>query len=251
MRKPALDRTQIAKIAGGVPQTIAALEKFFGEVAGMPSTLEEANALAGQALSAAAQALAMLAEVAAQLEQFAAAPAHQDALPDDDTEPRAHLGTLGAQNHDAVDITGGTAGLDAGTAGLPSVYLGGDRSTGLHRPAGNELAVSIGGTTLLRLASLLVTITGALTVTKQIAAQAPAGTPPLAVVSDALVETLYVARAAEADQAQNASTANYATDAGTAEQLADPSTFPAAATDLPTVIALANALRSAAISKGL
>jgi hypothetical protein len=39
--------------------------------------------------------------------------------------------------------------------------------------------------------------------------------------------------------------------AGTADSLASPTTFPAAATDLPTVITLANALRAAAISKGL
>lgn len=251
MRKLALDRAQIAKIAGGVPQTIAGLEKVLGDVAGMPSSIEEANALAGQALAAAMQALAVLMEVAAQADQLAAAPARQDELPTDDTAPHQHVGTLGTQNHDAVEITGGTAGLDAGTGAAPSFYLGGDRSTGLHRPAANEIAAAIGGATLLHLASLLVTITGALTVTKQIAAQAPEGTPPLAVVSDTLVETLYVARAAEADHAQNANTANYATDAGTAEQLANPSTFPDPATDLATVIDLVNALRSAALSKGL
>jgi hypothetical protein len=265
MRKPALNREQIAKIAQGVPQTIAALEKVFGDVAGMPSTIEEANALAGLALSTAAQALAILAGLAAEVEQFAAAPAHADIPPNDDTAPapphmpvetddttpRVQLGTLSGQNHDQVDITGGTAGLNAGTASAPSLHFGGDSNTGLYYAGPGYLAITVAAARILEMSTGLMKAFGTLAATGQIVTEAPEGTPPFSVSSDTLVDTLYVARAAESDHAQNANTANYATDAGTAEQLADPSTFPTAATDLPTVIALANALRSAAITKGL
>lgn len=62
------------------------------------------------------------------------------------------------------------------------------------------------------------------------------GTPPLTVASTTEVPNLYAARAASAD---------------TAAGLSSPHTFPADATDLPTVITLANALKAAAVAKGL
>lgn len=62
------------------------------------------------------------------------------------------------------------------------------------------------------------------------------GTPPLTVASSTQVPNLYAARAASADSAAG---------------LSSPHTFPADATDLPTVITLANALKAAAVAKGL
>lgn len=62
------------------------------------------------------------------------------------------------------------------------------------------------------------------------------GTAPFIVESTTPVDNLHVARATLADEAS---------------KLAAPTTLPAAATDLPTVITLANALRTAAIAKGL
>lgn len=65
------------------------------------------------------------------------------------------------------------------------------------------------------------------------------GTPPLTVASTTQVANLYAARAASADSADSA--------AG----LSSPHAFPADAADLPTVITLANALKAAAVAKGL
>jgi hypothetical protein len=74
------------------------------------------------------------------------------------------------------------------------------------------------------------------------------GTPPLSVASSTQVPNLYASRAATADTANTANTSNTA---NTAAALSSPHTFPADATDLPSVITLANALKAAATSKGL
>jgi hypothetical protein len=120
-----IDRATLAKFLPN-PQAIAAFEGMFKEVGqSLPDTVEAANALAAQALATAAQALAMLAELHVALEQLASAPAappltesDHDApvtIPTaeaDDLAPRPHMGTISTQNHDAVDIAGGTiAGL--------------------------------------------------------------------------------------------------------------------------------------------
>lgn len=216
MSRLALNRSQIAAIAQGVPQTISALETVFGDVAGFPSTIEEANALAGQALAAAQLSLSMLAVLADALAQLEGAPVATPYVEADDHTPRAHAGTVSTQNHDSIEITGGT---------IDNTPIGATTAA-----AGKFATLAASG---------------------QITSTVAAGTPPLVVASDTLVETLYVAHAANADEAAHALTANYATDAGAADHLTSPSSFPAAATDLPTAITLANALRAAAISKGL
>ena len=99
MPKLRLDRAAIAKLAQGVPQTIRALEEIFGDVDGtLPSTIEEANALAGQALALVQAQAALLSIMSEALERL-------------DTEPRVHLGTLASQDADHVEITGGNASL--------------------------------------------------------------------------------------------------------------------------------------------
>lgn len=67
----------------------------------------------------------------------------------------------------------------------------------------------------------------------QVTSTVATGTAPFVVASTTRVLNLNVARAGQADG------------------LTSPNSYPAPATDLPTVIALANALRSAAIAKGL
>lgn len=186
MPKLMLDRAAISRLAQGVPQTISALERVFGDVDGtLPTTIEEANALAGQALAVAQGALASLAVLAEAIAQLDAAPAPLPQIEQDDTAPRPHLGTMASQNADQVEISGGTAALS----------------------------------TLL--------------LSSQLTSSAPNGTPPFAVASTTRVTGLNVARA------------------GTADALTSPSTFPGEAIDLDTAIILVNALRAAAISKGL
>lgn len=151
-----LDRAAIAKIAQGVPQTIMALEQIFGDVDGtLPNTIEEAYALAGQALALAQAQGALLSMMAEALEQL-------------ESVPRAHLGTIASQNADQVEITGGTAALTS-----------------------------------------------------------------IAVTSTDKVDNLYAARAALADK------------------LGAPTDLPQAATDAASTQTLVNALRAAAIAKGL
>jgi hypothetical protein len=200
MPKLALDRAAISKIAQGVPQTISALEKAFGDVAGFPSTIEEANALAGQALAAAQSALSMLTVLADELAQLDGMPAPMPLVDPDDTAPRVHLGTMSVQDADAVEITGG--GVD------------------------NTI---IGATTAAEGNFTTLTASGQFTSTVAV------GTPPLVVTSTDLVDNLYVARAAHADSAD----------------LGEPTTYPANATDLPSALALVNALKAAATLKGL
>lgn len=72
-----------------------------------------------------------------------------------------------------------------------------------------------------------------LSLSGQLTSTVAVGAPPFVVTSTDKVVNLYADRASRADG------------------LGTPSTYPAAATDLPTVIALANALRTAAINKGL
>jgi hypothetical protein len=158
--RPLLDRAQLARLAQNVPQTIAGLERLVSDVGGMPSTIEEANALAGQALAAAQAALSLVAMLA------------------DELAPRAHLGTISSQNHDAVEITGGT--VDGA-------------------PVGATVAAAGKFTTLAA--------------SGQITSTVATGTPPMSVTSITKVSNLYVDRAALAD---NATHANAADSLGTA-----------------------------------
>lgn len=232
-----LSRDVLAKIAQGNHQAIRAFEQVLSDVSGtLPSTIEEANALAGSALAVAQTAVASLALLADTLARLECAPVAPPSVEADDMTPRAHLGTISSQDADRVEITGGTVGLDAGTAAQPSFYLGGDRTTGLYRSAADVVAVTIAGTKLLELATQLVTITGGINVSKQITSTVATGTAPLVVASTTKVANLYVDRAATAD---------------TASSLGAASSYPANATDLASCIALANALKAANTAKGV
>jgi hypothetical protein len=229
MPKLTLDRQTLAKFLPN-HQAIVAFEKVLTSTDEMPDVIEEALMQAAQAVVAAGQALAMLADLV------------------DDTLPRAQLGTLSAQNHDAVEITGGKIGLDAGTVGAPSFYLGGDTTTGLYRIAADNWGLSIAGVKLADYSATAAAYTQNVSTIKQLVSTVATGTAPLVVDSTTLVANLYVARAALADDATHATNADNAI---TANALTSPSSYPTDATDLPTVITLANALKAAAISKGL
>lgn len=217
MSKLNLDRATLAQLLQGNARAIAAFEQVLGDVGfALPSTIEEANALAGQALAAAQAALAMAAMLAEALARIEHAPALPPQVEADDHAPRTHLGTISGQNADQVEITGGT--VDSTAIGATTAAIG-------------------KFTTLAASGQITSTIAD--------------GTAPLVVTSATKVPNLYVDRAALADTATTATTATSATSAGTANSLTNPTALPAAATDLPTVIALANALRGAAQSKGL
>lgn len=237
MPKLNLDRQILAKILDNNYLAIKAFERVLEDVgATLPDSIEAANSNAATAISAAQSALAVLVDMAGALEQLLAAPARVDALESDDTSPRQQLGTLAVQNHDAVDITGGRIGLDAGTVGAPSFYLAGESTTGLYRAGADSWAMSIAGVKLFTLSGLAAAFEQNVSTIKQLVSTVAIGTAPLAITSTTLVPNLYVARAALADEAT---------------VLASPTTFPAAAIDLASVITLANALRAAAIAKGL
>lgn len=168
-----LDRKTLAQFLPN-PQAIATFEKLIEDVGStLPDTIEAAQALASQAQTTAVLALAMLAETARALEIIATAPAptpltdadnHTPAMLPvielDDHAPRAHLGTMAAQNHDSVAITGGTVGVDGGAVATPSLWFGQDSATGLYQTTAGRIAVSIAGTKLLELSDKLAALTG-------------------------------------------------------------------------------------------
>ncbi len=69
----------------------------------------------------------------------------------------------------ANDFT--TTAFTAGTYLLPSVYFSTDMTTGLYRVAANQLGITVSATHLVTFASNAVTITGALTATRDASTQ--------------------------------------------------------------------------------
>lgn len=195
MPKLMLDRQTLARFLPN-SESIRVFEQVMKDVGGtLPSTIEEAHALAGQALAAAQVALASLSVLVEALDQLEGLPALVPQVDPDDTAPRVHLGTVSSQNADQVEITGGK--ID-------------------NTPIGATTAAAGKFTTL--------------TASEQITSTVAAGTAPLVVTSTTKVANLAVE---------------------TADKLANPTTYPANATDLPSVIALANALKAANTAKGV
>ena len=200
-----LDRRTLASLLQNNQQAIAAFERVLGDVGfTLPSTIEEANALAGQALSVAHVALAMLSQLGEALERIDMAPTALTMVDHDDTSPRAHLGTVSSQNADQVEITGGAV----------------DGTT-------------IGQTTAAAAKFTTVDASG------QITSTVATGAAPLVIASTTKVPNLHVERATSADTAAEA------------DKLTKPTNFPPAATDAASTQTLVNALRTAAIAKGL
>jgi len=108
MAKLNLTREQLAKFLPD-HQSIRAFERVFEEIdSTLPGSSDEANNNAGIAIAAANAALDAVAEIISQLQQVLAAPVLQPNIPYEDYSPALALGTMSAQNADAVDITGGS-----------------------------------------------------------------------------------------------------------------------------------------------
>jgi hypothetical protein len=243
-----LDRKTLAQFLPN-SQSILVFEKMILDVGEtLPTTIEEANALAAQSQFMAAAALATLAALVAEVEPLAAAPVISAQADPDDAAPRAHAGTMSTQNHDAVDITGGTAGLDAGAAATPSLWFGGDRTSGFYRSAANVVAVSISGTQRAYFDATGLGVWGTVSASGQLVSTIASGTAPLVVSSTTRVANLNVERAGLADLATNATNAAHAT---TADNLGTAGSYPADASDLATAITLVNYIKSRNISKGV
>lgn len=191
MARLKLDRQVLAKLLGNNHEAIVAFEAMLGEVAtALPDTIDEVSNTAASAIATAREALSALADVAGALEMLLAAPAREDAPDPDDTAPRLQVGTLAAQDSDAVDITGGRIGLDAGAVGAPSIYLGGEDATGLYRAAANSWGMSIAGVKLFTLSGLAAAFEQNVSTTKQLVSTVAAGTAPLVVTSTTNVPNL-------------------------------------------------------------
>lgn len=161
-----------------------------GVFVGLPSTIEEAAAQAALATAFAQQALSMLGDVLAGLEQLQAAPPAIPVIEKDELAPRPELGTISSQNAESVDITGGTIGLDAGTVGAPSLYFGGDITTGVYRIALDNLGLSIAGVKLADFSATAAAFTQNVSTTKQLISTLAIGTAPLVVTSTTKVTNL-------------------------------------------------------------
>jgi hypothetical protein len=218
-----LNRDQLAKALGGNYAVIRAFEQIVNDVGGFPSTIEEANALAGTALVVAQSALASLAVLADVLAQIEGAPVTVPQIDTDDTAPRASLGTIAAQDADAVEVSGGT--ID-------------------NTPIGTTTAAAAKFTTL--------------TASAQITSTVADGIAPLIVASSTRVVNLnatflnggtFAAPAAIGSGTPNSGAFSTFGCNGRPPQLAY--TLPAAATDAATNLNLTNAIRLALINSGI
>ncbi len=148
-----------------------------------------------------------------------------------------HPGKLGNKTPNTAKIS--TLNVDpaiTGTVALPALYLATDTTTGLYRPSLNQWAMTINGTLFATFSATKALYAQNVETAKQFVSTVAIGTAPLVVTSTTQVANLYGARAVLAD---------------TATIMTNPTTYPANATDLPTVITLANALKAANIAKGV
>jgi hypothetical protein len=103
-----LNRNQLGQVFTN-HETLRAFEQALNSVdITLPSTIEEANVLAGSALAIAQSVAASLTILIDALAQLEAAPVSQPQIETDDTAPHVHLGTISSQNSDDVNITGGS-----------------------------------------------------------------------------------------------------------------------------------------------
>lgn len=142
-----------------------------------------------------------------------------------------HPGKLGEQKPNTAKIT--VLNVDpanVGVVGFPALYFGTDTTTGLYRSGADQVALTVAGVNLVTWSSTGAQYTQSVTTNEQLVSTIATGTAPLSVASTTLVTNLH---------------------AEVADQLSSPTAFPADATDLASVITLANALKAAGISKGL
>lgn len=216
-RKLGLDRQTLAKITGNDPKAIRALEQVFTEVDTTPSTVEEAAALAGQALTITQTALAMIEYAQELLDQLAFAPVQQQIEDDADMSPALQIGTLGAQNADAAEITGGS--LDGVSVGAN------EASTGRF--------TTVESTTATGTPPLIVASATQVPNLNSSALQGATWEEPLAIGAITSASGKFTTFGANGKAPQGAAALG------------------AAATDLPSAITLANTIRAALIANGI
>ncbi len=192
MHKMMLDRRTLAQLLQGNQLAILTFERVLkdtGET--LPTAIEEANLLAGAALSVAQANGALLTMLFDALDQLERAPAvtpitaGDDLSPPtipaagaDDTAPSSHLGTISGQNADQVEFTGGeingtTIGLATPAAAkftsletIGSCNLGdGSEGVGISvrgsGAVGAAFAINVGGVLLLALGNKSAVMGGA------------------------------------------------------------------------------------------
>ncbi len=271
-------------------KAIKAFEKALYSVGfTLPSTIEEANAVAASAVSAANLAIGMLADLVGALDGLLMAPTAQTAHDHDDYSPRHELGSMAAQNYDHVDITGGTVGLDKGLVSAVSLYWFGQKTTGFYWKANNDIAFAANGVKLFNCSEELFELDGALNIASGSVSEpsvywnsqtttgfygsgshevsfSVSGTNLLSfstelvdVVGDvqaskqlkSTVATGTAPLVVSSTTLVNNLYVDRAVLADTATILTVPTSFPANATDLPTAITLVNAIKAAGVAKGL
>lgn len=90
-------------------QSIRAFEKMLEDIgSATPTSIEQANNNANTAIAMAGAALAALAELGSTLEQLASAPVQEITFDTEDYARVVYVGSLGFQNDDEVDISGGS-----------------------------------------------------------------------------------------------------------------------------------------------
>ena len=118
----------------------------------LPSTIEEAAQQAAMGVATVNAALSALSDAAALIQQLATAQvtaglSDRIAALESEVEAlraagRQELGTIAAQNHDTVAITGGTVNLDAGTSGVPSLKFNNEATSGIYREASGQITAT-------------------------------------------------------------------------------------------------------------
>ena len=151
-----------------------------------------------------------------------------------------HPGKLGDKTPNTAAITRlNVDPASVGTVALPALYLAGDATTGLYRTAANEWGLSVAGVNLVTWSGAGAAYKQNVSTTGQLVSSVATGTAPLQVASTTKVVNLYVDRAALADHAT------------TAGSLGGGSSYPPDATDLASVITLANANKANNLAKGV
>lgn len=180
MPKLSLSRDVLAKIAQNNQRAVIALEQVFEDVGDtFPSTIDEANALAGSALAIGQANAALLSLLADVLQRLETMPTQVPQVDVDDTMPRVHLGTISVQDADNIEVTGGV--IDNTAIGLTTAA-----DAKFKKVSASD----------------------------QITSTVATGTAPLVIASTTKVTNLYVDRAASADTASSLGTAgSYPADA--------------------------------------
>lgn len=205
-----LSREQLKKFLPD-HQSIRAFEQLLLQVGDVtPTSIEQANNNANTAIAMAGAALAALAELATAIEQVSAAPVPELTYEQEDYDRVVYVGTLGVQNDDEVEITGGTingTSIGATTAASGAFTTLTASSTVTLSPANANVTISPTGTGIVTVnpattgAMDNMTIGGStpragtftsITYSLQLTSTVATGTAPMVVASTTKVNNLNV-----------------------------------------------------------